>query len=159
MAFELDMKAVARIASRVNLTEIRLSALNVIRIVDSNERQLNAKVERSCTAKMAEPGNIEVNCSYEFTGSDSKQDIATITAAYLLIYHIEDSEPIDPADLEHFAYANGAYNSWPFMRELLYSITSRMGFPPFILPVLSFAPPRPRPPMPSPIHPSRPEGP
>ena len=146
MSFELDMKAVARIASRVSLNEVRLIALNVARVADSDEKQLGAKVERSCTAKMVEPEIIEVTCRYEFNGSDSKRDIATIVATYLLVYHLEESEPINVADLEHFAHANGAYNSWPFLRELLHSMTARMGFPSFVLPVLSFAPPRPRPP-------------
>ena len=41
-------------------------------------------------------------------------------------------------DLSQFAQANGAYHSWPFVRETIYGLTSRMGFPPYTLPVLSF---------------------
>jgi len=144
VAFQLDMKAVARIASRVHLTEVRLIGLSAVRVSDSDEKQLQAKVEPSCTARIAGPDRIDATCLYKFKGSDSKRDLATVDVTYLLVYRTEGSDPIDESDLEHFANANGAYNSWPFVRELLHSMTSRMGFPPFVLPVLSFSPPRPQ---------------
>ena len=38
---------------------------------------------------------------------------------YLVSYTLLGSDPIDENDLSHFAFANGTYHSWPFVRQTL----------------------------------------
>jgi preprotein translocase subunit SecB len=142
--FKLDMTAVARVASRVQLKGIRLKDLAVKSEGESVTNQLSADIERECVASKCEADKIEVTCRYRFQAKDAEQSIAVIAATYGLDYAVEGPDPIAPADAEHFAFANGAYNSWPFARELFHSMTGRLGLTPYVLPVLTFSPPRPR---------------
>lgn len=148
MSFDFDMRAVSRIARRVRLADVRLVDLSLRRTSESGGSKLSADIERKCVPLRIDHVAIEVSCHYEFSAKSSQKELAHITLSYNLTYDIEDDDqgPIDAADVDHFAYANGAYNSWPFARELFHSMTSRMGFPAFVLPVLSYAPPRPPPP-------------
>jgi len=138
------MTAVARVASRVQLKGIRLKDLAVKNEGESVSNQLSADIDRECVASKCDADKIEVTCRYQFHAKDAEQSIAVIAATYWLDYTVEGSEPIAPADAEHFAFANGAYNSWPFARELFHSMTGRLGLTPYVLPVLTFSPPRPR---------------
>jgi hypothetical protein len=141
--FKVDMTAVARVASRVQLTGVRLKDLAVKHEGDSPSKQLSAAIHRECVASKCDAEKIEVTCRYRFEAKAAEQKIATIAATYGLDYAVEGPDPIAPADAEHFAFANGAYNSWPFARELFHSMTGRLGLPPYVLPVLMFNPPRP----------------
>ena len=145
MSFEIDMRAVSRVARRVSLAEVRLVDLNLRRTGQDDISKLSADVNRKCIPSKIDRGLIEVSCRYDFSAKASEKEVALISLAYNLKYEVDEAagEPIEASDVEHFAYANGAYNSWPFARELFHSMTSRMGFPAFVLPVLSFAPPRP----------------
>ena len=137
------MKAVARVASRVQIADIRLIGMNLKLIAESHEPQLTVNIERKCVGVLPNPKRIDVSCSYRFKGNDSQNEVVNIEMTYLLVYAVQDDEPVSDEYVKHFAFANGAYNSWPFARELFNSMTSRMGLSPFVLPVLTFAPPRP----------------
>ena len=86
-------------------------------------------------------GQIQVRCTYGFTFYHVlNEDLAfTLAITYSVLYGL-DGEPPDENDLRHFADANGRYHTWPFAREMVVSLTSKMGYTPFVLPALSFAP-------------------
>ena len=56
-----------------------------------------------------------------------------LEAAFELIYDLEDEVELDERELEHFAYANGTHNAWPYWRELAQSVTVRMGLEPLVV--------------------------
>jgi hypothetical protein len=69
-----------------------------------------------------------------------------IEIAYLVTYTLNSPQELAQDDLAQFAEANGILHSWSFVREFLHSLTYRMGFPPFKLGVMHFAPkPKPKP--------------
>lgn len=144
MSFVLDMDAAARLARRVELLEIRLTDLNLKRTADGEGRTLKADVNRNCTPLKWDNGTVEVSCHFHFMATDADTQVAFIDATYLLRYSVEGPEPVTDIDAKHFAYANGAYNSWPFARELFHGLSTRMSLAPFSLPVLTFAPPKPK---------------
>lgn len=104
---------------------------------------LSGDVKKSCSATKWDGGLVEVSCGFHFGATDADSHVAFIDATYLLRYRVAGEDPVSEADAKHFAYANGAYNAWPFARELFHSFSSRMGLPPFVLPVLIFTPPKP----------------
>jgi hypothetical protein len=59
---------------------------------------------------------------------------------YLILYSLSGDDPVSDEDLAHFAFANGTYHSWPFVRQFLFGLTSQMGYPPYTLPVFKFNP-------------------
>jgi hypothetical protein len=161
LSFKLDMEAAARVARRVQLADIRLSDLSLKLTAQGDGASMAADVKRNCIPLKWDGGIVEVSCNFHFRASDAETQVAYIDATYVLRYTVDGSDPITELDAKHFAYANGAYNSWPFARELFHSLSTRMSLPPFTLPVLSFAPPKPKtkepkalPPAPLPLVPA-----
>ena len=73
-------------------------------------------------------------------GNAAQTKIVDIEIKYLLTYAINSPEPLSETDITQFANGNGTLHSWPFVREFLYSMTSRMGVPAFKLGVMHFVP-------------------
>jgi hypothetical protein len=59
----------------------------------------------------------------------------TIAADFLLVYSITDVSDLDDASFRSFAELNGTYNAWPYWREFVQNITSRMDLPTLTIPV------------------------
>lgn len=143
----VDMAAVARVSRRVDLQSIRLTELALTSPkLASPGNPLEPEFSQECVPLQSEPGLIVVSCSYDFNVRSLGEVVGDIRATYLIVYKLlgEEAAPTKE-DVDQFASANGAYHSWPFVRELLFGLTSKMGYPPFTLPVLSFAGPRPKP--------------
>ena len=147
---EVDLVAVSRISRRVELRKIHLTDLTVSCVPGASHKPpLHPSYEYQCLPVKVEGDKIEIRCSYKFTVSSSNNELANVNMTYYIFYKLSGDEPTDEGDIEHFAHANGAYHSWPFVRELIFSLTARMGFQPYTLPVLLFLP-RPKPPKPAP---------
>lgn len=71
-----------------------------------------------------------------------------IEATYSLDYSLT-APPPPPAERARFfgafAEVNATFNAWPFLRELVQSVTARMGLPPLTLPVYRVPRPGPKP--------------
>lgn len=135
----LDLAAAARIAKRVELKEVRLSEMFAKNLLPYHG-PLHPEVQHTCAPSTHDANAIEVQCTYDFLVKSEGDDVAQAQFKYLLSYDVVGEAPLDDADLEHFAYANGTYHSWPFARQLVYDLTSRMGYPPYTLPVFQFNP-------------------
>jgi hypothetical protein len=61
---------------------------------------------------------------------------AEITSTFLVAYDAENLTDLRAEHFHSFGALNGVFNAWPYWRELLHSLTSRMGLPAFLLPVL-----------------------
>jgi hypothetical protein len=83
--------------------------------------------------------NLLVVCRYTFNVESSGSAVSEAEIVYLLTYD-RDGTPLAEEDVTQFAAANGVYHSWPFLRQLLYDLTSKMGFPPLTLPVFLVSP-------------------
>jgi hypothetical protein len=140
----VDMRAVARVASRVDLVEIRLVELSAERSDGPEGGSLEPSLEHTHAPVRVQDGAIQIASVYEFKIASGQAAFGHARAVYHLFYQLDGHEPVAEEDLKQFASANGPYHSWPFVRELIFGMTARMGFPPFTLPVLSFAPPRPK---------------
>lgn len=140
--FNVDMSAVARIASRVDLKDVCLTEVTATRQRSVVGEVLHPDLQHDYSARCPAKGCIEVDCKYQLSVTTGGKPAASFAIVYVLTYKLRSDEPVEPTDLQHFAWANGAFHSWPFVRELLHSMTGRMGFPPYTLPVLTFVPPK-----------------
>lgn len=143
----LDMAAVARISRRVDLVDVRLA--HVLANQEGSEEPsgpLMPEFSHQHDVVFHDSGHLVVASKYDFVGKKGEARLAHIEATYRLSYAIAGDDPVATEDLAPFATANGAYHSWPFVRELLHNLTARMGLPAFTLPVMSFLPPKPPPP-------------
>ncbi len=68
-------------------------------------------------------------------GDDTK-DFLTLTATFQLTYEGENVKEIAEDSRIAFANVNAVYNAWPYLRELVQNISSRMSIPPLTVPLL-----------------------
>jgi len=103
---------------------------------------LQADLDHDCEArKLDNPTLVEVVCRYNFRVRTGDLEIALASFNYSILYEVAaGDEAVLDQDLGDFAYANGTYHSWPFVRQLLFDLTARMGYPPYSLPALKFNP-------------------
>lgn len=142
----IDLAAASRISRRVDLSAIRLVEIHATSVFDTTARMpLTPTYDHDCVPTRVDAEVIEVLCKYKFKVRSSDTELAEANMTYQVTYKLIGDEPTAPSDVEHFARANGAYHTWPFVRETIFSLTSKLGFPPYTLPVLSFMP-RPKPP-------------
>lgn len=136
---KVDLAAVARVARRVDLKDICLTHITA----SSSPRvqgTLEADLNHDCEAKRLAPNLFEVTCHYNFTAKTSEAEVASAEFDYAILYYVSGDEAVADQDLGEFAFANGTYHSWPFVRQLLSDLTARMGYAPYTLPVLKFNP-------------------
>lgn len=135
----IDFAAAGRVATRVELKDIRVvdvSAKCNPKIKGTLEPTLNFE----CRVAGRESAALEIVCDYQFSARVGEAQVAEAVIKYLLMYEIKGSEPVVEEDLAEFAVGNGTLHSFPFVREFLHGLTSRMGYPPYILPVFHFKP-------------------
>jgi hypothetical protein len=131
------MAVTAKVAERVELLLVWLVESTVKRTPGPTEgldytTNTEAKVEMS-----RKPDRLFLLEKFILKALPRKKKEATVSieATFLLTYQVEGSDPLDPAHAEAFARVNGIYNAWPYWREYVQSVTSRMGFPGLTLPV------------------------
>ena len=84
------------------------------------------------------PGKIFVSVEFDCSGAGdpSRGDTSLkLSATYLLIYTHPDPSSLPAESLEAFARLNGVYNAWPYWRELIQTVSGRIGLGPLVVPV------------------------
>jgi hypothetical protein len=140
----------------VDLVDIRLSEIAAHGTPGPGAGHLVPAVEHTCTPTRLDR-LIEVSCAYRFTATAAESAVAEAKLTYLILYSLDGEDPVTDSDLQQFAFANGTYHSWPFVRQALHDLTAKMGLPPFVLPVFQFNPQPPKSAASSPNPPNKPE--
>jgi preprotein translocase subunit SecB len=135
----IDYAAVGRVSKRVELKNILLSEI-VAKCNQNVIGPLEAQIDSECSVHSKENQKLEILCNYKFAARAAESEIAHADIKYLVIYEMRGAEPVEDGDLAEFATANGTVHTWPFVREFIYGLTSRMGYPPYTLPVVHFVP-------------------
>jgi len=68
----------------------------------------------------------------------SDKPLAKIQADMLLLYRIGNFEGLTNDHFKHFADKNAVFNAWPYWREFVQSMTTRMQLPTLTLPTYRF---------------------
>lgn len=82
---------------------------------------------------------IVVDAEFKFDGMGSDGPVVMLAATFRLTYTLEGAETFPADAMDHFAELNGIYNAWPYWRELVQTVTGRVGVASVTLPV--FRPP------------------
>jgi len=133
----VDLAAVGRVAKRVELKGVRLADISA-KCDPKIEGPLEPLVTLECKVGNHTAASVEVICNYTFVAHSGQSQAIESAITYLLLYEVGGVEAPSDSDLAEFAKANGALHSWPFVREILFGLTSRMGYPPYTLPVMHF---------------------
>jgi hypothetical protein len=139
MTKQVDQKK--SVMSVVQIEDIRLVDLNTSTTIHSAEsgEGLNCQLqystrigERRETTLFFVLATIELQLLPKQT---SESVVASVRATYELRYRLPEGFEATFEDLEAFAQVNGAYNAWPYWRELIQNIFTRMNLSPVILPL------------------------
>jgi len=136
----LDLVAASRVARRVNLTDVYVVEATAKRHRSHSDSALKPDLNDSYKCTRRTDNKLEILCRHHLKAASGADPIAEIQIDLNLIYEIAGTDSLDETDLSAFADANGAYNSWPFIREFLNSLTLRLGLPAFVLPTLRMVP-------------------
>jgi hypothetical protein len=129
----VDFAAVSRIARRVDLREIRLVDLSA-KLLDEGGETLAANTKYQEFHEMKDQV-LTVRSVYLFAVTAGEQPVAEVSATYRILYDVGGIEPVSESDISQFAFANGMHHSWPFLRQLVFDITAKIGLPPYTLPL------------------------
>jgi preprotein translocase subunit SecB len=133
----VDFAAAGRIAKCVELQDVRV--VSVIAKCDPKIKgPLEPKLDLSCGVIGYQDNLLEVSCEYSFEVKSSDITVADASIRYHLSYEVQGDETLAESDMKEFALANGTLHSWPFVREFLFGLTAKMGFPPYTLTVYKF---------------------
>ena len=139
-ATSVDFAAVGRVSRFTDLENVRLTALTA-KCDPSTSGRIEAQLTHNCSVTSRDSKFLEVEAIYHFIGRSGEVNSIDMEITYLLVYTLNASEALADSDVSEFASANGTLHSWPFVREVLNGMTSRMGFPPFNLGVMHFVSP------------------
>ena len=65
-----------------------------------------------------------------------KEELIFIEATFVILYICENVDEIAAENVEAFANSNAIFNVWPFWRELVMSVSTRMRITPIVVPLL-----------------------
>lgn len=131
-----DLILAAKVAVRVKAMDIRLVSTTVRHnplaalggSARFNTKSLQYKADRESSQIFVKP-HFVVELDYE--GSDN---YLLIEAEFLVIYSIQSFDDLSEDNIDAFADKNGLYNCWPYWREYVQSMTTRLGVSALTLP-------------------------
>lgn len=148
----VNLSLAIAISDQVELKDIRLlssecqHAPNVIqgeKIFDV-DRTVRVEIDRDKNVILVFP-KFELKAYSEEDKIKQDKPFLKIEAIFMLIYQAKDLSGLNEEAFESFGQANGVYNAWPYWREYVQNITSRMGLPSLTIPVFRIvAPPEPK---------------
>ena len=136
-----EKKALAPDVYRKIIEGLELNNVYLISSSANIEREnigtdVSIKVSDEASFTKTPKGDIEVTQEYSIEAKNRalKKKYLNIKCKYCFIYSskLEFTEEF----FETFKKANLPVNTWPYFREFVYNITSRMYIPPFTLPLL-----------------------
>jgi preprotein translocase subunit SecB len=99
------------------------------------EDTLNINVESTATFANVNDQTFTVQLNYILNGkTEDNKGKLEIKCEYELVY--STTQPVDDSFFDIFKDIHLQTAAWPFFREFVYSMTSRMYLPPFTLPLI-----------------------
>ncbi len=151
---KLDMEAAARVAQKFVLQEIFLVDAKISRdpLIMSPEA---LSLEHKCSTDYLSSSDNEkylVLCNFRvaaFNGKEPSKLVMKIEASFCTSY-VKNPDIIIPKDIDsiltHVEYLmtiNPVSHAWPYWREFVQNMSTRMGFPALTVPLLEIVPKKP----------------
>lgn len=140
-----NLELAGKVARCVELDAINLRYANVEAKYEPGtlpeEVDVDVQYRTSLTRRTREDSPTELVVLVEFKFDvkakevEEPQEVLSLSAGYLLSYVMTTEECLDEECFRHFSEVNGPYNAWPYWRELVQSVTGRVGLPGFVVPV------------------------
>lgn len=139
-----NMELAGKVARHVRLNSISLRSAHVESKFDPDGPPSAMEFDQMYRANLESvnyesTGRVVIVVDFKFMArnfdGEEPSDAVTLDAAYSLIYELDSSTDIDERCFKYFAEVNGPYNAWPYWRELVQSVTGRVGLAGVTVPV------------------------
>jgi len=145
---KLDMEAFARVAQWRVLEDIYLVDAKISRspLIELPEAlSLEHKCDTNLVFKKKEPIIEKILCNFQvaaFSSESPDKLVVKIEASFCTSYVHQGPCPYDDFDdeLEYWFTICPIFDAWPYWREFVQSMSTRMGFPPLMVPLLEIVP-------------------
>lgn len=146
-----DFGIAQAVAKDVTLTSVTLYSTSLESRVDPlhppTELQLEHGYRARYEVRSSAPEHVYVFIEFKFEAtSEQKSDepastpALSLNATYLALYELPSAAEREERALQYFAQLNGTYNIWPYWRELVQTVTGRVGLASYVVPVLRLTP-------------------
>jgi hypothetical protein len=156
------INAARELTSKSELKRIRLRRCSCV--LEGEENTLKAPFglaeSHNATAYAVIDQILRIEVGFRFQGFDASEgrvSLFSIECSFELDYEIEHDYQPAPEAVEAFKDGNAVFNCWPYARECVQSITSRMALIPPPLPLLRMVPKKAEPKTDSPMKAASPQ--
>lgn len=145
------IEATRELLAKCEMSSIRLRRCNAT--LQGEEEKLTAPIKLAFSHSASSPGLIDgilrIEADFRFQGFDSsegKSPLFSLDCSFDIDYEIKEGFAPPPEAIEAFKEGNAIFNCWPYARELVQNLTSKMCLSPPPLPLLRMIPkPKPKP--------------
>ena len=132
----IDLKAYRKILNCLELRSLQVDEGKFSFIRENMVPNSNVHVNDYASYEIETSEIVSITHIYKLMvkNPENRKKILGINVTYKLSYHCKEKFPEDFFDL--FKDVNLPINTWPFFREFVSNITSRMNIPPLTLPLL-----------------------
>jgi hypothetical protein len=138
-----NMDRAALVARAVGIESVSLRSAVVESDFDPLETPvdltLTQQFRAKCEIRPERPDHLYVLVDLVFQAGDGdpgqQNPVLVLRAEYMLIYSAEAAAQYPEDARHHFAELNGMYNAWPYWRELVQTVTGRVGLAGVVVPV------------------------
>src|ERR1700733_9823149 len=137
---QAELNAAHAIQSNCTLTQVVLDKCEVTAFGQEEQFTSPFKLDltHDCSASLDGRG-LTVKAKFDFKSLDASPQVAPVfnlLCVYKLAYELQEGCNPSAIEIDAFKKGNAVYNCWPYVREFVQNITSRMGFNPPPLPLL-----------------------
>jgi hypothetical protein len=141
---DLPLQTALAVSETATLNDVAVVALAVKRADNVGDTELRVHFAQKANGygTNGEHGQLVVKPTFSvsaFKLSDDESNTEpciSIEATFAVLYACENVGRFSPENLEAFANTNAVFNVWPFWRELVMSISTRMRISPIVVPML-----------------------
>ena len=103
--------------------------------------QLDYK-DRLGSVERTEDNEIAIIVRFHLTGTEprTEQELLRISQTLRIRYEVLEGADFSEQDLRDFAKVNALHNAWLYAREVVHQISTRLNYPPIVLPLLVVQP-------------------
>ncbi len=135
-----QMKLAQKVSKIVEISSVNLNAIHAEK--STTEAFENADIGfhvESDSTRLESRIAVEIDFTVRISKEAGDEQIALIGCNHTLVYQVsgDSTTEIDDECVKAFGKINGLYNCWPYIREIIQSTLTRLGLPPFALPVLT----------------------
>lgn len=125
----------------LELKNVTLERLDTIRLLEPKEGVLRYSLSNDSIVKRYEGTTLDISAGFKVIATNNQNEdsdnngphLFEIEIIFIINYTNRSCIMLPDKDLERFLNTNVPLNVWPYARELISSITTRMGYPPLLI--------------------------